>query len=294
MLCERSGQIIIVLAIVVFQQFSKVTVDMAPAANDFHGIGIDLRRFGGATALRVIHPAGQLIAEHRHDWPCLTLHVLGSYTEHLEGGDIGIDGPSAVLHPPGAFHANRIGPRGLETVSIQFDPTWLRSCEAKRLTCKATTWRSGTAAANARRLSEVWSKSTNNENQLRNWLRDFLLSSNENISSSAPKWMQTVDNTLNSDTTPSTLEMARSLHLHPAWLNRAYRRLRGEGIQETLRRKRVERAAHLLRTTFEPLSHIAVVVGFCDQSHMTRAMRAVIGRTPLQVRYEAANMALIT
>jgi transcriptional regulator GlxA family with amidase domain len=79
--------------------------------------------------------------------------------------------------------------------------------------------------------------------------------------------------------------------LHPAWLARAYRAWRGEGLADTVRRRRVERGALLLRMSDTPLAEVAVACGFCDQSHMNRSFRAVLGRTPLDVRSEASLLA---
>ena len=58
----------------------------------------------------------------------------------------------------------------------------------------------------------------------------------------------------------------------------------GEGMQETLARFRVERAARLLRETQQPCISIALESGFCDQSHMDRTIRRVLGRSPIEVR----------
>jgi AraC family transcriptional regulator len=85
---------------------------------------------------------------------------------------------------------------------------------------------------------------------------------------------------------PSTLDLARRLDLHPAWLARAYRHFSGEGLAETARRHRVEQASALLRRTDLPLADIAHSAGFCDQSHMNRCFAAVLGRTPARVRTE--------
>src|SRR4029079_11642641 len=81
-------------------------------------------------------------------------------------------------------------------------------------------------------------------------------------------------------------QLASELGLHPAYLARAYRAATGEGVGETQRRRRVERASALLRHTTLPIAEIAVAGGFCDQSHMNRCFAAVLGRTPLQVRRE--------
>src|SRR3954469_9645164 len=97
----------------------------AKAGHLFHGLEIGVRRLSGARALRVVHPAAQVIAPHRHDWPLLTLPLLGGYDEQCEEGLVSVHGPAAVLHPPGRCHANCIHAHGMETFSIEFDPAWL-------------------------------------------------------------------------------------------------------------------------------------------------------------------------
>jgi AraC family transcriptional regulator len=44
--------------------------------------------------------------------------------------------------------------------------------------------------------------------------------------------------------------------------------------------RRLEFACSLLRTTQQPLSQIAVTAGFCDQSHLCRVFRRLVGATP--------------
>ena len=68
------------------------------------------------------------------------------------------------------------------------------------------------------------------------------------------------------------------------WLTRAYRGWRGEGLCEALRRRRVEAAAILLESSDKPLAEIAAETGFCDQSHMNRAFKKYLGRTPAIAR----------
>jgi transcriptional regulator GlxA family with amidase domain len=49
---------------------------------------------------------------------------------------------------------------------------------------------------------------------------------------------------------------------------------------EYVSQRRVELALKLMRTTAEPLSQIAVQCGLCDQSHLCRLFRRLIGQTP--------------
>jgi AraC family transcriptional regulator len=65
-----------------------------------------------------------------------------------------------------------------------------------------------------------------------------------------------------------------------------YRRTAGEGLQETIMRRRIERAVEPLRAADIPIAEIAAGTGFCDQSHLNRALKRLIGRTPAQVRAE--------
>lgn len=83
-----------------------------------------------------------------------------------------------------------------------------------------------------------------------------------------------------------TIAIALRLDLNPAWLAHAYRLAAGEGLHDTARRRRVEQAVALLRTTDEPIAEIAAAAGFCDQSHLNRAVASILGRTPRQVRRE--------
>jgi AraC-like DNA-binding protein len=74
--------------------------------------------------------------------------------------------------------------------------------------------------------------------------------------------------------------------MHAGWLAEAYRKATGEGLGETVVRRRVEAAANWLRETDLPIAEVAAAAGFCDQSHMVRAFRKWLRRTPAKVRAE--------
>ena len=73
-----------------------------------------------------------------------------------------------------------------------------------------------------------------------------------------------------------------------AWLGAAYKQAAGEGLADTAARFRVECATRLLRETSLPYVDIAMEAGFCDQSHMIRSFRQLLGRTPSQICAERA------
>jgi AraC family transcriptional regulator len=83
---------------------------------------------------------------------------------------------------------------------------------------------------------------------------------------------------------PKPGALAGALGVRRSRLARAYRRWRGEGLETALRSRRVAAAAVLIEATDEPLAQIAAGAGFCDQSHMNRCFRQLLGRTPATLR----------
>lgn len=53
--------------------------------------------------------------------------------------------------------------------------------------------------------------------------------------------------------------------------------------------RRIERAQQMMLTTNQPLSQIALDCGLCDQSHLTRLFRRLVGTTPSEWRREYAR-----
>ena len=78
---------------------------------------------------RVIDPSHAVVSEHAHDWPMISLFVMGSYRNVTEGGEQEIAGPSLVFYRPGVAHRNFAGGVGFEQIEIEFDPAWLGRSE---------------------------------------------------------------------------------------------------------------------------------------------------------------------
>jgi AraC family transcriptional regulator len=177
-------------------------------------------------------------------------------------------------------------------LGMTFDPAWL-TAEARAVLPTRTTWRSGGAAGIAgRALAAAWLALDADEAALRAHTSRFLADAFSRPAEKppAPVWGQRVLAALDAERA-ATKDLALTEARHPAWLARAFRAWRGEGMAETVRRRRVERATLRLRENVLPLADIALECGFCDQSHMNRAFNAVLGRTPLEVRREAGLLA---
>lgn len=242
-----------------------------------------LRSFSGASVRRVIDRSQVQVAEHAHDWPVLSLFVIGSYLNETEIGGRFICGPSAVFYRAGAAHRNTIAAVGFEQIEIEFDPSWVG--HGFLPTGPVTRWIGGGAAAHARCLVEAC-EGESSEMRLRAALQGFLQSAPSEPHREFPGWVDTVARRLRENTTLRVSDLAREVGRHPSWVGSAYRHAAGEGIRETAARLRVERATCLLRETDRPYAAIALDAGFCDQSHMNRTVRRVLGRSPSAVRQD--------
>jgi AraC family transcriptional regulator len=72
----------------------------------------------------------------------------------------------------------------------------------------------------------------------------------------------------------------------PAHFSRQFKLAVGEPPHAYVVRRRLERACHLMMTSVEPLSEIALSVGFSDQAHLCRLFKQSFGQSPANWRRE--------
>ena len=241
-----------------------------------------LRSFTGASVRRVIDRSQACVPEHAHDWPVLSLFVIGSYLNETEAGEKFISGPSAVFYRGGAAHRNTIAAFGFEQIEIEFDPSWLG--RESLPTVPVTQWIGGAAGAQARCLAQACDYAS--ETGLRAAVQRFFRRARRQPQREPPSWIGAITRRLSEDTTLRIADLAREASRHPSWVGATYRHATGERVQETAARFRVQRAACLLRETNQAYASIAQEAGFCDQSHMNRTFRRVLARSPTAVRNE--------
>jgi AraC family transcriptional regulator len=78
--------------------------------------------------------------------------------------------------------------------------------------------------------------------------------------------------------------LAAAARVHPDHLSRAFHRAFGLAVAQYVRTRRVIWAAEALETTDQPIAEVALEAGFCDQSHLTRSFRSVLGASPAAFR----------
>jgi len=75
-------------------------------------------------------------------------------------------------------------------------------------------------------------------------------------------------------------DCASQARLSTNHFSRAFKARFGTTVLDYIRRRRVERAQHMMLTSQRPLSQIALLCGFADQAHYCRVFHAVVGLSP--------------
>ena len=80
------------------------------------------------------------------------------------------------------------------------------------------------------------------------------------------------------------VKLAAIAQISPAYFARLFKQSEGITPHQYILKRRVTRAKTLLSYSPLSLAEIAIRVGFCDQSHLTRCFKRLVGVTPTQFR----------
>lgn len=242
-----------------------------------------LHTSGGVVVRRIVDFSDAQVPEHAHDWPVLSIFVLGGYRNQTDLGERLIDGPSAVFYRAGSVHRNTALSAGFEQIEIEFDEDWLGFGPAANT--PVAHWIGGNAGSMARSLAQYCSGAIT-ASGIRAAVGLFMGTARDACEQPHAAWIDVVSQNLRKDTSLRVGELARLVGRHPSWLGSVYKQVTGEGLLEAVARFRIECASRLLRETDETYANVALDAGFCDQSHMNRSFRRILARLPTAVRQD--------
>ena len=242
-------------------------------------------------SLRLAHYAAHSkMAGHHHELPSLSIVVSGHYEERVRGR-VSEHGPGNLLfHPAFEPHSQRFRAAGASQVLItptqadlEFLSQHLRLGEAPYIQSDALRDLSG------RLIAEMCSADTFSQMVVHGLTLEalglFCRTSSRARTNILP-WLRELKELIDSNfgETLTLDELALRVGRHPVHLSRAFRQAYGQTIGECTRKARVRSAAHLLLSSRRPISEIATECGFCDQAHLSRAFKRVLGLTPAAYR----------
>jgi two-component system response regulator YesN len=125
--------------------------------------------------------------------------------------------------------------------------------------------------------------------QLRGWTEDVLDAYRNQMSSknrdSRSGIVQKVQEYVSNHLEDASLQtIAANVYLNPSYLSKVYKLETGEGISDYLSRLKMEKAAHLLRSSNEKIYEIAAKIGYLKTSYFIKVFKDRYGITPQEFR----------
>jgi AraC family transcriptional regulator len=246
------------------------------------------------------YAGGERQRRHAHDHSSVTLVLRGAVEERVGTAIESGTALSVVVKPAGIEHTDLFGPAGAVTLQVALSREyeslapppggrpqrwrWIHADASSRAMLRICD-----ALRNARKLDHAPVGGTRVASfpmHLDDLVLELLASLDGEEWTSpcvAPAWLQRVRDALE-ESSSSIRSIAAREGVHPVALARLFRRCFGMQPTTWRRRARVRRAASLLADTADPLCEIALDADYCDQAHMTRELRAVLGATPAMIR----------
>ena len=108
-------------------------------------------------------------------------------------------------------------------------------------------------------------------------------------SKKTPSWAKEIRDLIQDqiDTNLTLKELSKDLNIHPAYLSREFSKYFDNlSFGDYIRKQRIEKAIEYLNNSNFPLTKIAYLTGFSDQSHFTRIFKKHTGKNPSVFRKE--------
>lgn len=226
---------------------------------------------------------------HGHEPAYLTLVLQGGYQERIGRTERAVQSGALLFHSAGEEHAVRFAARRTHVFRLRPLAPMLEAARLSRGWLSTVLEHTDSARPILARMRAAYGTG----DQLSALTIDGLCC--ELVACCAVTKRRTMPGATGAaqvrDIIESSLDCAHSLDrlaveagCHPITLTRAFRRAFGCSIGSYIRRRRLEVAVQLLRSTDIPISVVAARCGFADQAHFTRALRRACGRTPGRLR----------
>jgi len=263
---------------------------------DISGTVVRRRDVATFSLSETVFPAGLMLAPHCHAHGYLSFVLSGNYREkYAERTCLCPEGSLRYL-PPGELHENEYDAR-VRCLLVKIDPLILTRLGDHAAVLSKPGEVLGLAAAwLANRMVREFNADDDVaplaiEGVLLEILAESARAISEGSGSNAPSWLRRVREALEDSylLAPSLAELAGIAGVHPVHLSREFRKHYQSTIGEYIRKRRIEHASHLLANTGTPLSEIALLCGFSDQSHFCAMFKSHTGITPAKFRDQSAR-----
>jgi AraC family transcriptional regulator len=215
--------------------------------------------------------------------------LQGFYSETIGDETISYDPFTAVFHGSGLVHCDEIGDGGARFFVVELNDAWQETIERHGGAPQHAFELHGDGASwVALRLYHDFVMDTASEESAEESLLELCayLPEAPPPDTSRPAWLDAVVRFLLKTFREaySLRRLASDVGVDPSHLARTFYRFHRRTISDFVMRLRVQEACRQIGEFDRALSEIARTSGFSDQSHMTRAIRRLVGNTPAELR----------
>jgi len=256
------------------------------AGGSFYGVVAHRQKAGGAIFSELRHSQARKLPAHSHEMPFFCLFLGGDYGEKYGRQYMQFRPFTLSFRPADVPHLDEVGPRGAHMFGIEASRVWQEMIESAsgNLSVGYDT-RGGDQLWLALKLFRETRVPLNPDDlQVESLMAELLAVTafKPDRTHDAPPWLRRVKDRLQSECAePVTLAaLAAEAGVHPVHLSRSFRKFTGYGLGEYQRRLRLRQACELMLDARLSLADVSFATGFADQSHFTRACKAITGASP--------------
>jgi AraC family transcriptional regulator len=261
------------------------------ARRETAGRAVKRRDLHGFNVIESAYPSGLVLSRHTHARSYFSFVLEGAYTETLDGCTEACAPGTLRFLPADEVHENSYT-AGARCLLVEIEPqTFAALAEHATVIEQPGEVKSPKAVWLARRLYSEFNEPDNVaplaiECVVLELIAEQTRSASKSSPKLAPRWLQRARDLIQARflEVPSLSEIAGEAGVHPVHLSREFRRFYDCTVSDFMRKLRIEHASRLLADTDTPLSEIALLCGFADQSHFSAVFKREVGVTPSRFR----------
>jgi AraC family transcriptional regulator len=264
---------------------------MALEPGRYYGQTAAPRAVAGFRISEVEYPPNLIIPRHDHELAGFCLVRAGAYDETYGRRRRACAAGTLVVHPAGEHHSDVHRDCVVRLLSVEVGAERHRQLsESIEPLAEPAHFEAGELTQMGQRLAaEMQRTDTASALAIEGLILEILALDARYRSSPRnhpPSWLRQADAFMRAhfDESLSVASIAKVAGVHPAHLARGFRQHYRCSVGDYLRGLRIEWAKAQLQDGELPLSEIAAMAGFADQSHFTRLFRNAVGVTPSRWR----------
>ena len=246
----------------------------------------------GFVLTKAIHPPGQALQWHSHEFASLVLLLNGSVTEKFKAMSLECGSRNLIIKPPGEAHFDKYGPSRSEELAIEVTPERLQALNPFSSVFERVSHitRGLLPTLVLRVYKEFYSMDTAAPLAIEGLLLETVAEISRHPSQAPkqkpPRWLKHSKELLHANFSEGLKlsDVAAVVGVHPVSLAREFRKFYGCTVGDYIRKLRIDFSCHALSTSSIPLFKIASTAGFSDHAHFARTFRRLTGMSPSQYR----------